>query len=56
MVDTDGIEESLEGMARVAVTAGARLGEMVDERVLDNYRCLACAYTFSPHPTVSDTP
>lgn len=27
--------------------AGAKLGEVVDERILDNYRCLACNHTFS---------
>jgi len=26
--------------------AGAQLGEMVDQRVLDNFHCLACGYTF----------
>jgi hypothetical protein len=29
---------------------------MVDERVLDNYRCLACGHSFSRRTTVSDTP
>ncbi len=27
--------------------AGSKLGEVVDERVLDNLRCLACTYTFN---------
>lgn len=27
--------------------AGAKLGEVVDERILDNYRCLACNHIFS---------
>lgn len=27
--------------------AGAKLGQVVDERVLDNFRCLACNHTFS---------
>ncbi|MDV7212870.1 hypothetical protein [Azotobacter beijerinckii] len=31
--------------------AGARLGEVIDEHVLDNYQCLACGQTFSQrHP------
>ena len=34
--------------------SGARLGELVDRRILDNYRCLACGHCFSltaPEPT-----
>lgn len=27
--------------------AGAQLGELVDDRVLDNHRCLACSHCFS---------
>jgi hypothetical protein len=27
--------------------AGSKLGEVVDERVLDNFRCLACNCTFN---------
>ena len=27
--------------------AGAQLGEVIDERILDNCRCLACGHTFS---------
>jgi outer membrane lipoprotein SlyB len=27
--------------------AGAKLGEVVDNHVLDNYRCLSCDYEFS---------
>jgi len=27
--------------------AGAALGEMVDDKVLNNYRCLACGYTYN---------
>ncbi len=27
--------------------AGAQLGEVIDDRVLDNYRCLACGHCFS---------
>ncbi|CAI7614619.1 unnamed protein product [Penicillium discolor] len=38
MVDTDGIEESLEGMARVAVTAGARLGEQLSQVIAQRAR------------------
>lgn len=30
--------------------AGAQLGEMVDQRVLDNFHCLACGYTFGTCP------
>jgi hypothetical protein len=26
---------------------GAKMGEVVDDAVLDNYRCLACEYTFN---------
>lgn len=34
--------------------AGAQLGEMVDQHVLDNYRCLACSYTFGCSPQNTD--
>ena len=34
--------------------SGARLGELVDRRILDNYRCLACGHCFSL--TVSEPP
>lgn len=34
--------------------AGAQLGEMVDQRVLDNYHCLACGYTFGCSPQNTD--
>ena len=27
--------------------AGARLGEVIDEKIMDNYQCLACEYMFS---------
>jgi len=27
--------------------AGAKLGEVIDDRILDNYQCLACDYEFS---------
>lgn len=27
--------------------AGAKLGEVIDDRILDNYQCLACDYAFS---------
>ena len=27
--------------------AGAKLGEIIDEKVLDNYHCLACDYEFT---------
>jgi DNA-directed RNA polymerase subunit RPC12/RpoP len=27
--------------------AGAKLGEVIDDRILDNYQCLACNYEFS---------
>ncbi|MBK7300229.1 MAG: hypothetical protein IPI79_07520 [Moraxellaceae bacterium] len=26
---------------------GSKLGEFVDENILDNYQCLRCGYTFS---------
>ena len=26
---------------------GAKLGEIIDEKVLDNYHCLACGYEFT---------
>ncbi len=29
--------------------AGVKLGEIVDERILDNYRCLNCDYVFGSH-------
>jgi len=28
-------------------SGGAKAGELVDEHVLNNYRCLACGYEFS---------
>jgi len=27
--------------------AGAKLGEVIDDKILDNYQCLACEYAFS---------
>jgi hypothetical protein len=27
--------------------AGAKLGELVDDRVLDNHQCLDCGHSFS---------
>ena len=33
-------------------TAGIALGEAIDNKILDNYRCLNCAFTFS----LSDDP
>jgi hypothetical protein len=27
--------------------AGAKLGEVIDDKILDNYQCLACHYVFS---------
>lgn len=38
MVDTDGIEESLEGVTRVAITAGARLGEQLSQAIAQRAR------------------
>lgn len=38
MVETDGIEESLEGVTRVAVTAGARLGEQLSRAIAQRAR------------------
>jgi hypothetical protein len=37
--------------------AGVKLGEVIDDHVLDNYHCLECHYTFSNHrvPTDNDT-
>ena len=35
--------------ATTGCAIGVALGELVDDRVLDNYRCLACGYTFSPN-------
>ena len=29
--------------------AGVKLGEIVDERILDNYRCLNCGCVFADH-------
>lgn len=40
MVDTDGIEESLEGVTRVAITAGARLGEQLGQAIAQRARKL----------------
>lgn len=39
----------LGGLAGAATgcIAGAKLGEVIDERVLDNYRCLDCGLSFS---------
>lgn len=33
--------------AAAVCTVGARLGEVVDDNVLDNCECLSCGYTFS---------
>ena len=38
MVETDGIEESLEGVTRVAITAGARLGEQLSQAIAQRAR------------------
>ncbi|MHB9004288.1 MAG: hypothetical protein ACYC6C_09540 [Coriobacteriia bacterium] len=38
MVETDGIEESLEGVTRVAVMAGARLGEQLSQAIAQRAR------------------
>lgn len=38
-------------------TAGIALGEVIDNKILDNYHCLSCRFTFSllddpaPHPS-----
>jgi hypothetical protein len=39
----------LGGLAGAATgcIAGAKLGEVIDGRVLDNYRCLDCGLSFS---------
>ncbi|WP_201747171.1 hypothetical protein [Glaciimonas sp. PCH181] len=34
--------------------AGVKLGEIIDEHVLDNYHCLACQYAFSTPPAADD--
>jgi uncharacterized protein YcfJ len=37
--------------ALIGSIAGAQLGTLVDDKILDNYRCLACGVTFNqPHP------
>ena len=49
-VGVGGIAGAILGGLAGAVTgciAGAKLGEIIDERVLDNYLCLACGHTFS---------
>ncbi|MEB0027382.1 hypothetical protein QN375_16620 [Pseudomonas sp. MH9.2] len=33
--------------AATGCIAGAKLGEVIDERVLDNYTCLDCGLSFS---------
>ena len=35
-------------------SAGVILGEVLDERVFDNYRCLDCGYSFSTDPDSRD--
>ena len=35
------------GGAATGGMAGAKLGEVIDDRILDNYQCLACDYAFS---------
>jgi phage tail tape-measure protein len=37
---------ALVGAATVGVT-GAKLGEVIDEKILDNYQCLACNCVFN---------
>lgn len=39
----------------VGCTAGAKLGEVVDANILDNYYCLACEYNFSKKPEPVET-
>jgi len=34
--------------------AGVKLGEVIDDHVLDNYLCLACQYTFGNHRVPTD--
>jgi hypothetical protein len=38
MVETDGIEESIEGVTRVAVTAGSRIGEQLSRAIAERAR------------------
>lgn len=35
-------------------SAGVLLGDVLDERVLDNYQCLECGYSFSVDPDFPD--
>jgi hypothetical protein len=35
-------------------SAGVILGEVLDERVFDNYRCIDCGYSFSADPEFRD--
>ena len=44
----------LMGGAAGGVT-GAQLGQVIDERILDNYRCLACGYRFNCRPLLHGT-
>ena len=38
----------------VGASAGVILGDVLDERVLDNLRCLNCGYSFSAAPHSPD--
>jgi hypothetical protein len=37
-------------------SAGIALGEVVDNKILDNYQCLCCQFTFSPSDEPIQTP
>ena len=45
-VFTGAVLGALLGSVTVGV-AGAKLGKVIDERILDNYQCLNCHYVFN---------
>ncbi|WP_333610141.1 hypothetical protein [Pantoea piersonii] len=47
LVITGGIIGAAMGAAVGGVTAGAMLGSHIDEKIMDNFICLKCDYTFS---------
>ena len=50
---TAGVIGALLGGATGA-SAGVILGDVLDERVLDNHRCLECGYSFSANSDSRD--
>lgn len=46
-VITGGVIGAAIGAAVGGVTAGAMLGSQIDDKIMDNYICLKCDYTFS---------